>query len=149
MLTLENVCAALETAIKSNTSDTFVDNLGDTESIVIDGTINLVVLQEELNKLQKFDQSIREPGPLPEHHRQWFEQLKLAASRGDLALMSCIDISTGNDVSVICLVGQEHGTGEPEVLFTPIGHLCTEDNPFEAYGPPGSVTVSEEQEVIN
>ena len=90
-----------------------------------------------------------EPGPLPDHHRQWFEQLKLAAKNGDLALMSCIDISTGKDVSVICLVGQEQGTGEPEVLFTQIGHLCTEDNPFEAYGPPNSITVNEDQEVLN
>jgi hypothetical protein len=50
-LEVEQVANALNTAIESNTSFTFVDNLGDGESIVIDGTINIAVLTEELNKI--------------------------------------------------------------------------------------------------
>lgn len=73
-----------------------------------------------------------EPGPLPEHHKQWFEQLRKAGKQGNLALMSCLDNKTNEPRSVICLVGWQDG----EYLFTPIGHLCTEDNPYEAYGPP-------------
>lgn len=75
-----------------------------------------------------------EPGPLPEHHKQWFSQLQKAAKNGHLALMSCLDSATNESRSVICLVSYEDG----DYLFTPVGHLCTADNPFEAYGPPGS-----------
>lgn len=50
MLTLDQVMDSLTKAIESNTHPTFTDNLGDGESIVIDGTINLVVLTEELNQ---------------------------------------------------------------------------------------------------
>lgn len=82
----------------------------------------------------------KEPGPIPDHHRQWFNQLKKAGLRGDLALMSCLDVDTGEPRSVICLVGWHEG--DQEYLFTPVGHLCTKDNPYEAYGPP-----SQEHEV--
>lgn len=71
--------------------------------------------------------------PLPEHHRQWFDQLKQAALNGDLALMSCLDAATGEDRSVICL-GQRKANGD--VTFIPVGHLATTPNPFDAYLPP-------------
>lgn len=83
----------------------------------------------------------QEPGPLPKHHKQWFNQLRKAGAAGHIALMSCLDTATKESRSVICLVswdGQEY-------LFTPIGHLCTEDNPYEAYGPPGE-TLKHEQD---
>jgi hypothetical protein len=50
-LSLDQVVDALQKAIESNAYESFVDNLGDGESIVIDGTINMVVLTEELNKV--------------------------------------------------------------------------------------------------
>lgn len=49
-LTVEQVADAMKVAIESNLHPSYVDNLGDGESIIIDGTVNLVVLTEELNK---------------------------------------------------------------------------------------------------
>ena len=77
---------------------------------------------------------LTEPGPLPEHHKQWFNRLKKAGKQGDLALLSCLDVDTSEPRSVICLVGYQDG----EIIMTPIGHLCTKDNPYEAYGPPSA-----------
>ena len=70
---------------------------------------------------------------LPEHHIQWFEQLKLAAKNDDLVLLLCADAASGEDRSVIA-VAQRHDDGA--VTFTPLGHLATTDNPFDAYNPP-------------
>lgn len=72
-------------------------------------------------------------GPLPDHHRQWFEQMKAAALNGDLGLMSCLDADTKEPRSVIVL-GNRHDDGS--VTFIPVGHLSPSDNPFEAYIPP-------------
>lgn len=63
---------------------------------------------------------------------QWFNQLLDAARNDRLALMSCLDKATGEARSVICLVSIQ---GD-EALFTPVGHLCPEDNPYDAYTPP-------------
>lgn len=79
------------------------------------------------------------PGKLPEHHKQWFAQLKKAAQMGDLALMSCLDAKTMEPRSVLTLVSQD-STG---FIMTPVGHLSPEDNPYEAYLPPRT-----EQETI-
>lgn len=72
-------------------------------------------------------------GKLPEHHKQWFEQLKTACMAGDMALMSCLDAKTLEPRSVIALVGHDKAGG---FIMTPVGHLCPEDNPYEAYIPP-------------
>ena len=77
-------------------------------------------------------------GRLPEHHKQWFDQIKLAGSNGNLALMSCLDSLTMEHRSVLALVSHDQG----QFLMTPVGHLCPADNPYEAYLPPLS-----EQEV--
>lgn len=71
-------------------------------------------------------------GKLPEHHKQWFEQLKTACMAGDLALMACLDAKTLEPRSVLTLVGRD----KEGFLMTPVGHLCTTDNPYEAYLPP-------------
>ena len=81
------------------------------------------------------------PGKLPEHHKQWFTQLQKAATNGDLALMSCLDAKTMEQRSVITLVGHQDG----DFVMTPIGHMTTSDNPYEAYLPP---RVGEEQETF-
>ena len=78
-------------------------------------------------------------GKLPEHHKQWFAQLKKAAQMGDLALMSCLDAKTMEPRSVLTLVSQD-STG---FIMTPVGHFSPEDNPYEAYLPPRT-----EQETI-
>lgn len=72
------------------------------------------------------------PDAIPAHHMQWFEELKKACFNGDLALLSCKDADTDEPRSVLCAVHQEAG----EFVFTPFGHLCPKDNPFEAYTPP-------------
>lgn len=73
-----------------------------------------------------------EPGPIPPHHAQWFDVLQQACRDGNLALMSCLDKATGEPRSVICAVGFDG----LEYQFTPLGHLATTDNPFDAYIPP-------------
>lgn len=71
--------------------------------------------------------------PLPEHHKQWFSQLEKASSNGRLSLMSCLDADTKEPRSVICLVNGPDRKGD--YTFTPIGHLATTDNPYDAYIP--------------
>ena len=78
----------------------------------------------------------QDKGVIPEHHKQWFNQLKLAAANGDLALMLCHDINSMEPRSVITLVGRQDG----DIIMTPVGHLCPEDNPYEAYLPPRTET---------
>lgn len=70
---------------------------------------------------------------LPDHHLQWFEQIKLAAKNGDLALMSCLDTATKKPRSVICIASQARDGG---IEFIPLGHLVPEGNPYDAYIPP-------------
>jgi hypothetical protein len=71
--------------------------------------------------------------PIPEHHVQWFETLKLAAANGHLALMSARDTANGESRSVICIANiMEDGT----IWFIPVGNLATTEDPFDAYIPP-------------
>lgn len=89
-------------------------------------------LNETLNKPIEQNGIPDKPGKLPEHHKQWFSQLQKASSAGDLALLSCLDAKTMEPRSVLALMGNENG----DFVMTPVGHLCTEDNPYEAYIPP-------------
>ena len=70
--------------------------------------------------------------PIPDHHRQWFEQLKLAAKNGDVALMSCLDAVTKEPRTVLCIVSQ---VADEYADFIPLGHFVPEGNPFDAYIP--------------
>jgi hypothetical protein len=89
-------------------------------------------LNEVLNKPIETIGLPDQHGKLPDHHKQWFHQLQKAAGAGDLALMACLDAKTMEPRSVLALVGHEDG----DFIMTPIGHLCTENNPYEAYIPP-------------
>ena len=71
--------------------------------------------------------------PIPDHHMQWFEQLKLAAKNNDVALMSCLDAVTKEPRSVLCIASQ---ASDRYVEFIPLGHFVPEGNPFDAYIPP-------------
>ena len=68
---------------------------------------------------------------IPDHARANFQTLLRAATSGDLALMECTDIATGEPRYVICAVGREGG----DYVITPFGHLH-DGNPFDAYRPP-------------
>lgn len=70
---------------------------------------------------------------IPDHARAIFQTLLRAAEHGDLALMECTEISTGEIRYVICAVGRDGA----DYVFTPFGHLA-EGNPFELYRPPQS-----------
>ena len=63
------------------------------------------------------------------------QTLLRAASSGDLALMECADVATGEPRYVICAVGRDEG----DFVFTPFGHLA-DGNPFEIYRPPEAST---------
>lgn len=71
--------------------------------------------------------------PIPDHHKQWFDQLTLAAKNDDLALMSCLDAVTKEPRSVLCISRQ---ASDGYIEFIPLGHLASQDNPFDAYIPP-------------
>ena len=68
---------------------------------------------------------------IPDPARANFETLVYAATRGDLALIECTEIATGEVRYVICAVGRDDG----DYVFTPFGHLA-DGNPFELYRPP-------------
>ena len=72
---------------------------------------------------------------IPDHARANFQTLLRAANSGDLALMECTDVATGEPRYVICAVGRDDG----EFVFTPFGHLA-DGNPFELYSPPDAST---------
>lgn len=68
---------------------------------------------------------------IPDHARANFETLLKAATAGDLALMECRDIVTGEPRYVLCAVGRDGS----DYVMTPFGHLAP-GNPYEAYAPP-------------
>lgn len=60
-----------------------------------------------------------------------FEVLKRAAADGNIALMECKDVKTGEYRAVICAVSHVDG----EFALVPFGHMCL-GNPYEDYIPP-------------
>ncbi len=72
---------------------------------------------------------------IPTHARANFQTLLRAATSGDLALMECTDVATGEPRYVICAVGRD---GD-KFVFTPFGHLA-DGNPFEIYSSPEAST---------
>lgn len=68
---------------------------------------------------------------IPDHARANFETLLHAAQAGDLALMECTEVASGETRYVLCAVGRDAG----DYVMTPFGHLAP-DNPYEAYIPP-------------
>ena len=68
---------------------------------------------------------------IPDYARTNFETLVKAAQAGDLALMECTEVESGETRYVLCAVGRD---GDAYVM-TPFGHLAPR-NPYEAYIPP-------------
>lgn len=72
---------------------------------------------------------------IPDHARANFETLVRAAKAGDLALLECTEVASGETRFVLCAVGRETGENGLAYVMTPFGHL-TPGNPFGAYIPP-------------
>lgn len=68
---------------------------------------------------------------IPDHARANFQTLLRAAADGNLALMKCLGVETGQIRYVICAIGRDGS----DYVFTPFGHLA-EGNPYDAYRPP-------------
>jgi hypothetical protein len=68
---------------------------------------------------------------IPEHARANFETLVKAAKAGDLALVECTEIASGETRYVLCAVSRAEG----DYVMTPFGHLAS-GNPYDAYMPP-------------
>ena len=68
---------------------------------------------------------------IPDYARANFETLMNAAKAGDLALMECTEVASGETRYVLCAVGRE----TQDYVMTPFGHLAP-GNPYEAYIPP-------------
>jgi len=96
-------------------------------------------LNETLKTVPELEGYADNFGKIPTHHKQWFTQLQKAMANGHVALMACLDAKTMEQRSVIALVGHKNG----EFTMTPLGHLCPDENPFEAYLPPRT-----EQEIV-
>lgn len=65
-------------------------------------------------------------------HISNLETLVRAAQNGDLGLMECTLIATGETVAVLCAHNLDpDGT----ITMVPFGHLATE-NPYDLYTPP-------------
>jgi len=70
--------------------------------------------------------------PLQAGHKTNFETLQQAFANGDVALMECQLVETGEEVAVICAASR-HDDGEVE--FTPFAMLFS-GNPYEMLNPP-------------
>ena len=68
---------------------------------------------------------------IPEHARTNFNTLLRAAGDGNLALMECLDATSGELRYILCAVGRDGG----DIIMTPFGHLA-DGNPYDAYLPP-------------
>lgn len=68
---------------------------------------------------------------IPDYARRNFETLLKAAEAGDLALMECTEVASGEILCVLCAVGRDNG----DYVMTPFGHLAP-GNPYETYIPP-------------
>lgn len=65
-------------------------------------------------------------------HKQNFETLQEAFNNGDVALMECQLVATGEPVAVICAANRSSDGG---VEFVPFATLF-DGNPYEAVNPP-------------
>lgn len=63
-------------------------------------------------------------------HKANFKTLQLACKNGDLALMECTDITTGEPVITICVVNLDYG----EYVFTPVAKMF-DGNPYDEVNP--------------
>lgn len=68
---------------------------------------------------------------IPRYLASNFDTLLRAAQDGNLALMECHDVISGEPRYVICALGWHEG----DYLLTPLGHLA-EGNPYDHYIPP-------------
>jgi hypothetical protein len=80
----------------------------------------------------------KKPKTIVQDHKQNFETLKRAFAEGQVALMDCILLETGEHVAVICAVGWQSDLnvkGGGEYTFTPFA-MFFNGNPFELLLPP-------------
>ena len=70
--------------------------------------------------------------PLLPGHKQNFDTLRQAFCAGDVALMECQLVATGEPVAVICAANRQADGG---VEFAPVA-MMFQDNPFKAVNPP-------------
>lgn len=69
---------------------------------------------------------------IPVGHKQNFDTLRQAFSAGDVALMECQLVATGEPVAVICAANRLADGG---VEFAPFAMMFP-GNPYEAVNPP-------------
>jgi Family of unknown function (DUF6117) len=72
---------------------------------------------------------------IPDYARTNFETLVKAAQAGDLALMECTEVESGEIRYVLCAVSRDADQFGGDYVMTPFGHLAP-GNPYDAYIPP-------------
>lgn len=70
--------------------------------------------------------------PLKPEHIEVFDNIRLAANNGDLGLMSCTDVSTGQSVPVLFLGLRDE---DDQVLMIPLGVVMTPDEAMLRFTP--------------
>ncbi len=71
---------------------------------------------------------------IPTAYQANFDTLLRAAADGNLALLECSDVLTGQPRYVLCAVGFDGAS----YCMTPFGHLADGD-PFNLYRPPQGI----------
>jgi hypothetical protein len=71
------------------------------------------------------------PEPLPDGAKKSFGTLKEAFANGDVALLSCVERATGDNVQVICAVNRPDGDYE----FVPFARL-SKGSPYDEWSSP-------------
>lgn len=68
---------------------------------------------------------------IAEDHRHNFDTLRQAFANGDVALLECKDVKTGQPVVVLCMVNKVHD----EYKFAPVAKFF-DGNPYDELEPP-------------
>jgi hypothetical protein len=72
---------------------------------------------------------------IPDFASANFETLMKAAEAGDLALLECTEVASGETRYVLCAVSRSIDRDTGDYIMTPFGHLAP-GNPYHAYIPP-------------
>ena len=76
---------------------------------------------------------------IPDHTVRNFQTMQKASDGNRLALMECVEKTTGLPRYLVCAVTtvKVKGSGEPEYQFAPFA-VMLEGNPYEDFTPPTS-----------
>ncbi len=75
---------------------------------------------------------------IPDFIRQRFDVLQRACANGDLAVMECGRASDPHGMETVYVLCAANHQPNGSVMFTPLGEINADDNPYESYVPPST-----------